>query len=119
MARYGLSVNLPKMKADLERYHIHYDEWFYESSLHNSGYVADTVDALAKLGFTYEKDGVKETLSCDTVYYAVGMRSRDGLFEELAPLGIRLSMAGDCKKPGKVAGAVHSGYFAAMDIGKF
>ncbi len=57
MARYGLSVNLPKMKSDLERYHIHYDEWFYESSLHNSGYVADTVDALAKLGFTYEKDG--------------------------------------------------------------
>ncbi len=57
MAAYGLSVNIPKMKADLERYHIHYDEWFYESSLHNSGYVADTVDALAKLGFTYEKDG--------------------------------------------------------------
>ena len=57
MAKYGLSVNLPKMKADLERYHIHYDEWFYESSLHNSGYVADTVDELARLGFTYEKDG--------------------------------------------------------------
>ena len=57
MARYGLSVNLPKMKADLARYHIHYDEWFYESSLHNSGYVADTVAALEKLGYTYEKDG--------------------------------------------------------------
>ncbi len=57
MAQYGLSVNLPKMKADLARYHIHYDEWFYESSLHNSGYVADTVAALKKLGYTYEKDG--------------------------------------------------------------
>ena len=57
MAQYGLSVNLPKMKADLERYHIHYDEWFYESSLHNSGYVADTVDELARRGCTYEKDG--------------------------------------------------------------
>ncbi len=57
MARYGLSVNLPKMKADLERYHIHYDEWFYESSLHNSGFVADTVDELTRLGDTYEKDG--------------------------------------------------------------
>ena len=34
MAKYGLSVNLPRMKADLERYHIHYDEWFYESTLH-------------------------------------------------------------------------------------
>ncbi len=67
----------------------------------------------------YEKDGVSETLACDCVYYAVGMRSRDSLFEELAPLGVRLSIAGDCKKPGKVAGAVHSGYFAAMDIGRF
>ena len=57
MAEYGLSVNLPKMKADLERYHIHYDEWFYESSLHNSGFVADTVETLGKLGYTYEKDG--------------------------------------------------------------
>ncbi len=57
MAQYGLSVNLPKMKADLARYHIHYDEWFYESSLHNSGYVADTVAALEQLGYTYEKDG--------------------------------------------------------------
>ena len=57
MAKYGLSVNLPKMKADLERYHIHYDEWFYESSLHNSGYVADTVEELGRRGYTYEKDG--------------------------------------------------------------
>ena len=34
-----------------------YDEWFFESSLHNSGYVADTVSELTKRGFTYEKDG--------------------------------------------------------------
>ena len=37
MAEYGLSVNLPKMKADLQRYKINYDTWFYESTLHNSG----------------------------------------------------------------------------------
>ena len=29
LAQYGLSVNLPRMKADLERYKIHYDNWFY------------------------------------------------------------------------------------------
>ena len=57
MAKYGLAHNLPKMKADLARYNIHYDEWFYESSLHESGYVADSVNALTELGFTYEKDG--------------------------------------------------------------
>ena len=67
----------------------------------------------------YEKDGKDETLPCDCVYYAVGMRSEDSLYTELAALGIRITAAGDCRKPGKVAGAVHSGYFAAMDIGKF
>ena len=57
LAKFGLSVNLPKMKADLQRYKIEYDNWFYESSLHESGYVAETVDLLAEKGWTYEKDG--------------------------------------------------------------
>ena len=57
MARYGLSVNIPKMKADLRRYQIEYDEWFLESALHDSGYVAETVGLLSDKGWTYEKDG--------------------------------------------------------------
>jgi len=57
MAKFGLSRNLPKMKADLARYQINYDEWFFESSLHNSGYVADSVAELTAKGYTYEKDG--------------------------------------------------------------
>ena len=57
MADFGLEINLPRMKADLERYGIRYDEWFRESSLHDGGYVKDTVDELTRLGHTYEKDG--------------------------------------------------------------
>lgn len=57
MARFGLEHNLPRMKADLARYGIEYDEWFFESSLHESGFVADTVAKLTERGFTYEKDG--------------------------------------------------------------
>ena len=57
MARFGLEHNLPRMKADLARYGIEYDEWFFESSLHESGFVADTVAKLTECGFTYEKDG--------------------------------------------------------------
>ncbi|MBR4545073.1 MAG: arginine--tRNA ligase [Oscillibacter sp.] len=57
LAAFGLSVNLPKMKADLLRYKISYDTWFLESTLHESGYVAETVDELSKRGWTYEKDG--------------------------------------------------------------
>lgn len=57
MAKFGLAHNLPKMKADLARYKIHYDQWFYESNLHESGFVADSVNELTKRGCTYEKDG--------------------------------------------------------------
>ena len=57
MAAFGLERNLPKMKADLARYKINYDRWFYESDLHNSGYVAQSVEELSKAGYTYEKDG--------------------------------------------------------------
>ncbi len=57
LARFGLSVNLPKMKADLLRYKIEYDNWFYESTLHESGAVAETVNLLAERGWTYEKEG--------------------------------------------------------------
>ena len=57
MAEFGLSINLPKMKRDLARYGIEYDQWFLESSLHESGYVADSVQKLTEAGYTYEKDG--------------------------------------------------------------
>ena len=57
MARFGLDRNIPKMQADLRRYGVVYDEWFFESSLHDSGYVADSVAKLTERGYTYEKDG--------------------------------------------------------------
>ena len=56
MAEYGLAINIPKMKSDLLRYKIKYDEWFLESTLHESGYVEDTVKMLVERGWTYEKD---------------------------------------------------------------
>ena len=57
LAEYGLSVNIPKMKEDLLKYGIVYDQWFFESTLHESGYVAETVQMLTDKGWTYEKDG--------------------------------------------------------------
>ena len=57
MAKFGLARNIPKMQADLRRYGIEYDCWFFESELHSTGYVAESVDMLAQRGYTYEKDG--------------------------------------------------------------
>jgi len=77
LAQYGLSVNLPKMKTDLQRYKIEYDNWFYESTLHESGYVAETVDLLTEKGWTYEKDG------------ALWLRTADIIRENLLKAGKR------------------------------
>ncbi len=57
MAEYGLAVNIPRMKSDLQRYGIEYDRWFLESDLHSSGAVAETVALLTEKGYTYEKEG--------------------------------------------------------------
>lgn len=56
-AAFGVPFNIALMKQHLERYRIRFDEWFLESTLHNSGYVAETVELLSKGGHTYEKDG--------------------------------------------------------------
>ena len=57
LAAFGLGENIPRMQRDLERYHVHYDVWFHESQLHETGYVAETVEKLKQSGYTYEKDG--------------------------------------------------------------
>ena len=67
MARFGLDHNLPKMKSDLERYGITFDTWFYESTLHESGFVADSVKALTDAGWTYEQDGALWLRTADII----------------------------------------------------
>ncbi len=79
MAQYGLSVNIPKMEADLKRYGIVYDQWFLESTLHNSGYVVDTVQLLTDKGWTYEKDGA---LWLDTTKLLKAKFMREGKTQE-------------------------------------
>jgi arginyl-tRNA synthetase len=53
---YALPRNLEKMKADLKKYGIEYDEWFLESTLHNGGELDETIQILKDKGMTYEKD---------------------------------------------------------------
>jgi arginyl-tRNA synthetase len=80
LAQFGLSVNLPRMKTDLERYKIRCDNWFYESTLHESGYVAETVDMLTEKGWTYEKDGALWLKTADILrdhYRRAGKKGAD------------------------------------------
>lgn len=57
LVKFGLERNLEKMREDLAKYRISYDTWFFESTLHESGYVKETIDLLKEKGATYEKDG--------------------------------------------------------------
>jgi len=54
---FGIPYNTALMKEHLERYRINFDEWFSETSLHESGYLAETVELLDKAGLLYENDG--------------------------------------------------------------
>ena len=49
--------------------------------------------------------------------YAVGMRSDEAYFD-LAMKAPHVVPVGDCKTVGKVSGAVHSAYFAALAVGR-
>ncbi len=66
---------------------------------------------------TYEKDGTVLSACGDTILYAVGMQSENRVYFDLAGKAPHVQMIGDCKKVGKVDGCIHSGFFAAMDIG--
>ena len=54
---YALNKNLTQIKSDLAAYGIHYDVWFSEQSLYDSGAIEETITRLKEGGFTYEQDG--------------------------------------------------------------
>ncbi|MDR0839637.1 MAG: FAD-dependent oxidoreductase [Oscillospiraceae bacterium] len=69
-------------------------------------------------GVTYEKDGATVVAAGDTVLYAVGMRSNELAYFDLYSKAPFVALVGDGKKVGKVDGAVHGGFFAALDVGE-
>ncbi|MDR0947801.1 MAG: arginine--tRNA ligase [Ruminococcus sp.] len=57
LADYALPININGLERDLKRYGITYDNWFKESTLHNSGAVDEIIKKLKESGYTYEADG--------------------------------------------------------------
>lgn len=53
----GLDVILEDIRADLEAFGVHYDQWFSERSLIQSGRVEEALSRLREAGFLYEQDG--------------------------------------------------------------
>ena len=78
--------------------------------------ISAQVKEVTTSGVIYEKDGESMTVAADTVLYAVGMRSEDEDYIDLYDKAPFVTLVGDAKKPGKINGAVHTGYYAAMDL---
>ncbi|MBO4692906.1 MAG: arginine--tRNA ligase [Clostridia bacterium] len=54
---FALPENIKGLKRDLESYRIHYDTWFKESTLHESGATREITEKLKQSGHTYTLDG--------------------------------------------------------------
>jgi len=54
---YGLTRELDKIRRDLERFRVRFDNWFSETSLYETGQVEAAVEALRERGMVYEEDG--------------------------------------------------------------
>ncbi|MFQ5644568.1 MAG: arginine--tRNA ligase, partial [Thiogranum sp.] len=61
----GLDSILENIRRDLEEFGVHYDDWFSERSLTESGLVERAVQRLVEAGHTYEKNGATWFRSTD------------------------------------------------------
>jgi len=55
--RHALNEQLADCRDDLEQFGVHFDAWFSERSLYDTGKVAEAVALLHERGHTYEQDG--------------------------------------------------------------
>jgi arginyl-tRNA synthetase len=54
---HAMKVLLDSHKEDMLAFDTHFDRWYHESELHQSGAVAKTLEFLKSRGMVYEKDG--------------------------------------------------------------
>ncbi|MDR2406166.1 MAG: arginine--tRNA ligase [Deltaproteobacteria bacterium] len=120
LSREASEIILADMQKDLEHFGVHFDKWFSEKSLYESGKVQDAIDTLKRKGHTYEEDGALYFRSTqfgddkdrvliksngDTTYFASDVAYHDDKFKR----GFQLLI--------DVLGADHGGYLARMRAG--
>jgi len=54
---YGLKRELEKIKRDLERFRVRFDNWFSETSIYTNGLIEPTLAKLRENGHIFEQDG--------------------------------------------------------------
>ncbi|MGX0373602.1 arginine--tRNA ligase [Staphylococcus cohnii] len=53
----GVDYEMQKLRKDLDDFNTHYDSWFSETTLYESGEIKQVLNKMTKLGYTYEEDG--------------------------------------------------------------
>ncbi|NOY69638.1 MAG: FAD-dependent oxidoreductase, partial [Deltaproteobacteria bacterium] len=67
-------------------------------------------------GLAWEEDGETRQAEFDTVILSSGSKSLDTLSASLRQLSIPHTVVGDSNKPGRIDGAIHGGFLAAMEL---
>lgn len=60
--------------------------------------------------------GRSQTIPCDSVVMAIGLRPDHTLYEQLADSGMPVEEIGDCEHVGKILDAMHEGYKAGLRV---
>ncbi|PTK59653.1 arginine--tRNA ligase [Staphylococcus nepalensis] len=53
----GVDYEMEKLRKDLADFNTHYDSWFSETTLYESGEIQKVLDKMTELGYTYKEDG--------------------------------------------------------------
>ena len=53
----GVDYEMQKLRKDLADFNTHYDNWFSETTLYESGEIKQVLNKMTELGYTYEEDG--------------------------------------------------------------
>ncbi len=106
---------LPKPGADVGKS----VKWILLSNLARYGVEIITnaqVSSLEDGNIKFKKEGKEESIQFDNVIIATGSSPVRTISDKIEKTGIPHSIIGDCVKPGKINDAIHSGFFAGLEI---
>lgn len=74
------------------------------------------VEKITDNAVEYSKDGIVESVLCDTVVMAAGFKVDNTIEKGLKEAGIKCHVVGNAHEPGLIYEAVHEGFFAGLDV---
>src|SRR5699024_4261487 len=106
-----------KIKTDLDLFGVHFDHWYSEQSLYDSGKIIEALDKLSSAGYTYKYEGTTCLRTTDFGYDKDSvMIKHNGIYTYITP---HISYQQNKLERGfdkiiNVWGADHHGYVSRM-----